>query len=131
MKRAFWLGLLAGPALVGTMWAQQPAIVTAPSLPAAPRNIWSFFMMTPEQSAQCQDRFCKSALGKMVSSSMGPMSAFSGGLIQDRCASKAIDDILKNKDMDGTAEGAAAKIKKEEAAAKARRAAVRFLGTVD
>lgn len=130
MKRAFWLALLAGPALVGTAWAQ-PAPPSAPTAPAAPRNIWSFFSKTPEQSAQCQDKFCKSILGKMVSSSMGPLSAFSGGLIENRCASKAIDDILKDKSKEGSAEGVAAQIKKEEAEAKARREAVRFLGTVD
>jgi len=139
MKRAFWLALLASPALVGTAWAQfgapspppVPVSPVAPVAPAAPRNIWSFFTMTPEQSDRCKGKFCNSAIGKMFSASMGPMSAFSGGLLQDRCAAKAIDDILKDKDRDGSAEGAAAKIKKEEAAAKARRAAVRFLGTVD
>jgi len=130
MKRAFWLGLLAGPMLAGTAWAQ-PGVPSPSAAPAAPRNIWSFFTMTPEQSDRCKGKFCNSAIGKMFSASMGPMSAFSGGLIQDRCAAKAIEDILKDKDKEGGAEGAAAKIKKEEAAAKARRAAVRFLGTVD
>ena len=90
MKRAFWLGLLAGPALVATALAQPPAIPVVPAVPvvpaAPPRNIWSFFGKTPEQKAQCKDAFCQSAIGKMVSSSMGPVSAMSGGLIQNRCA---------------------------------------------
>jgi hypothetical protein len=99
--------------------------------PAAPRNIWSFFMKTPEQRDRCKDLFCNSPIGKMTSAAAGPIGAMSGGLIENRCAQKAIDDILKNKDKEGTAEGVAAGIKKSEAEAKARRAAVRFLGTVD
>jgi hypothetical protein len=54
----------------------------------------------------------------------------SGGLITNRCAAHAIEDALKNA-PEGSAEGVAAKIKQSEAEAKARRAAVRFLGTVD
>ncbi len=143
MKRTFWLGLLAGPALVATALAatalaQAPAPPPVPAAPgaipaapAAPRNIWSFFSRTPEQKAQCKDAFCKSGIGKMMSSAAAPMSAFTGGLTQDRCIQNAIDQALKNDPEGDTAEGAAAQIKKSEAGAKARRAAVRFLGTVD
>jgi hypothetical protein len=58
------------------------------------------------------------------------MAAMSGGLITNRCAKNAIDNDIANKPPDSS-EGAAARIKKDEADAKARRDAVRFLGTVD
>jgi hypothetical protein len=65
----------------------------------------------------------------MTSSMMGPLSMFSGGLLRNRCALNAIENDLK-KDP-ATSEGAAARIKADEAAAAARRQAVRYLGTVD
>ncbi|MCI0680631.1 MAG: hypothetical protein L0Y71_00890 [Gemmataceae bacterium] len=140
MKRSYWIALFMGPALIASAWAQVPGIPTAPGIPAAPaapaaaapRNIWSFFTRTPEQKAAHKDCFCNSPLGKMATSAIGPISAFSGGLIgQDRCAQKAIEDILSDPAKEGSAEAVAAGIKKSEAEAKARRAAVRFLGTVD
>ena len=53
-----------------------------------------------------------------------------GGLTTNRCALNAINNDILNKPSTSS-EGAAARIKKDEEEAKARREAVRFLGTVD
>ena len=58
------------------------------------------------------------------------MSAMSGGLMANRCMQNSIANDIANKPADSS-EGAAARIKKDEEDAKARRNAVRFLGTVD
>jgi hypothetical protein len=60
---------------------------------------------------------------------MGPVSGLSGGLISNCCVANAIEQGLTM--PADSAVGAAALIKKDEAAAQARRAAVRYLGTVD
>jgi hypothetical protein len=70
-------------------------------------------------------------LTQFFSAAMAPAAMFSGGMVSSCCpgpndANPA--DLLKPAD---SAEGAAARIKKKEAEAKARRAAVRYLGTVD
>jgi hypothetical protein len=72
-------------------------------------------------------------LGNMVK----PMSAMSGGLIPPCCPKVLNDDALAKAAKEGPeaakgdAQAAAAKIAKDEAEAKERRAAVRYLGTVD
>jgi hypothetical protein len=67
----------------------------------------------------------------MLNSTLKPVSAFTGGLVPGICPNPNQPnpaDLAKPAD---SAEGAAARIKQSEADAKARRAAVRYLGTVD
>jgi hypothetical protein len=141
-----WMGLALAAALATRLHAQIPtaapaaappaAVGTAaaagaggPAAPAAGPNLFSFLCPTPAQMAACKLCFCNSALGKMVTSMMGPVSVFSGGLLSSRCpAVNAAADLAKPAD---SAEGAAARIQMDELDAKARRAAVRYLGTVD
>jgi hypothetical protein len=66
----------------------------------------------------------------MVNSAAAPMSAMSGGLMGNCCAQNSIANAIANSPADSS-EGAAARIKKDEEDAKARRNAVRYLGTVD
>jgi hypothetical protein len=76
-----------------------------------------------------KDKFCKAPIGQLVNNSVGGFSALSGGLIQGCCPQGPTAAQLA---MPSTsAEGAAAQIQKDTAEAKARRAAVRYLGTVD
>ena len=94
-----------------------------------PPNLYSFLCPTPEQKQQCREKFCNSFIGKMFNSSLAPVGALTGGAIQPVCANVSLlDDLKKPPD---SAEGAAARIKQEEADAKARREAVRYLSTVD
>ena len=88
-------------------------------------------MMTPEQKAQIKACICKSPLAGFIGNLLTPVRVMSGGLLPRVCPSPndpRPGDLAKPAD---SAEGAAARIKKMEAEAKARRAAVRYLGTVD
>lgn len=133
------LGLLAGIVCAPSLYAQvavPPAAgaAGAAGAPAAPAsNLWSFFCLTPEQSARCKEKLCNSPLGEMLKSMAKPMAMMSGGLVAGKCGTPTAEDLKKLKDegKEGGAEDTAAKIKKDEAEAAARRQAVRYLGTVD
>jgi|SRR5581483_5961735 len=129
----YLLGLAAG--LVIAVAAQaQPAAPPAPgavavATAAAPtKNIWSFLCMTPDQKTNCKACWCKSAFGQISSNMLKPMTAMTGGLIKDKCALPLPADLAKPAD---SADGAAARIKQDEAEALQRRMSVRYLGTVD
>jgi hypothetical protein len=88
---------------------------------------------TPDQIAACKAKFCACPLGQLLSNGLAPMGALTGGVIGSCCPNASNNqpnpaDLLK--DPTG-AEGAAARVKKDTAEAKARRAAVRYLATVD
>ncbi len=122
-------------------WAQDIPGVGAPPPPAAAagvgaaggaaggaKNLWSFFCMTPEQKAACRAKLCSCKLFQLLNNSLKPASALTGGIIPDFCP--AISPAAL-KMSPTSAEGAAAQIMKDEKEAKARRAAMRYLGTVD
>jgi hypothetical protein len=83
--------------------------------------------MTPAQKAACKQKFCNSIFGKLFGAILTPMSALSGGLMGPPCGGPSPADLAKPAT---SAEGAAARIKADEANVAARRAAVRYLGTV-
>ena len=104
--------------------------VAAPA--AAPKNIWSFFCKTPEQKAQCKAQFCSSSIGQFINNLLLPASAFTGGLIGPCCPNPATTPNAADLAKPATsAQGAAAKIKAEEAQAKAKVAAIAYLASVD
>jgi hypothetical protein len=125
-RKRLILGMLASILCAPVCWAQAPAV---PAVPASPPNLWSFLLPNADQKAACKACFCKSPIGQMVSGAAAPMAMMSGGLMPNCCAQRAIEDALK-KDATSS-EGAAGRIKADEAAAAARREAVRYLGTVD
>lgn len=128
-RKALWVGLVASVAGAATIcWAQTPPAV--PAAPAAPANLWSFLLPSPEQKLACKTAFCNSPIGKLLNGAGGPMSAMSGGLMGGRCEKNSIANDLKKKPADDP-DGLAARVKNDEEEAKARRASVRFLGTVD
>jgi hypothetical protein len=95
--------------------------------------MWSCLCPTPEQTAYCKALFCSTQFGQLFNNSLAPASALTGGVIPQCCPNDANNnpnpaDLLK--DPDG-ALGAAARIKQDEAEAKARRAAVRYLSTAE
>jgi hypothetical protein len=96
---------------------------------ATPNNLWSFLFPTPAQCAALKLHFCASPLGLMTSAAGMPMAAFTGGLLGN-CCPPGLDPnaLLLPPDSAG---GAAALVKADLAGAAARRAAIRFLGTVD
>ncbi|QEL19451.1 hypothetical protein [Limnoglobus roseus] len=113
-----------------------PGVGSVPT--AAPRNIWSFFMLTPDQKASCaakKDKLCQSQFGKLLNNVVKPASAITGGILPGCCPPSATDPLAPNPaDLNKPAteaEGAAARIKQLEAGAADRKAAVRYLGTVN
>jgi hypothetical protein len=79
--------------------------------------------------ASCKEAFCASTFGQFINNSMAPVRMFSGGLVPPCCPlTPSAAQLAAPAD---SPEGAAARIKADEAAAKERRANVRYLGTVD
>lgn len=142
MKRwkRYCAGLAFTAGLTPGLWAQAPVVPVAPAVPTAAAvpaatpagpNLWSFFCMPPEIKAACRaklEKCCQTPFGQMLNNSVKPVSALSGGIFPTPCPEVRITDLAKPAD---SAEGAASRIKQDEANAKARRAAVRYLGTVD
>lgn len=76
---------------------------------------------------ECRQKLCKTPLGAMANKITAPASALTGGIIPGFCPLVPSAEDLKK---DGV-EGPAAQAKKDAAEAAARRAAVRYLGTLD
>jgi hypothetical protein len=101
---------------------------------AAPRTIWSMFGLSSSNIHACIAKLCNSQIGQMANSlAAGPVGAVSGGFIPPLCPVAPSPDQIAalEKKAPGGAEATAAKIKASEADAKARVAAVEYLGTVD
>lgn len=87
--------------------------------------------MTPEQRAACKKRWCECGLSQMLGVLIRPMTFATGGLIKPCCPGPDQADPADLAKPADSADGAAARIKADEAEAKERRANVRYLGTVD
>jgi hypothetical protein len=146
---------LCGSALISvlslsvTSWGQPapaaPAAGTAvpaaaPAAPSGGTTLWSFLGLSKQNLGNLKVRFCQSSIGQLAGNSLKPASAMSGGLLPNCCPKALTDDALAKAAAEeakepgstkGSATAAAAKIMKDEAEAKQRRAAVRYLGTVD
>jgi hypothetical protein len=150
----FWKASVAGLlTLAGIALSAHAQIPTAPPIPGAaasgvgtsaissaagaaqPKTLWSFFGITKANCAICKEKFCASNLGMMVNNMMGPVGAISGGMLGSCCptvpTAKQLQDIANGPGGPNGAAAVAAKIKASEADAKARVAAVEYLGTVD
>src|SRR5579875_1737986 len=109
--------------------ATVPAAVAAPApAPAPVKNLWTFLCPTPEQKARCKAKFCGSQFGQLINNSLAPLSVFTGGVIGQPCPLIPAAGLAAPPD---SALGAAAQIQKDTLEAQARRAAVRYLSTVD
>jgi hypothetical protein len=121
-------GVIAAPAAGATA-----APVAVPAA-AQPTTLWSFLGLSKQNLAACKAKYCQSQLSVLVSNSLAPARGLSGGLLPKCCPDVPNPaDLAKMKEEGklSPAEEAAAKIKADEAQAKARRAAIRYLGTVD
>jgi HEAT repeats len=101
---------------------------TAVAAPPPTVTLWSFLGISKPQIDVCRLKVCNSPLGQLMNNTTKPLNALGGGMLGSCCPAINPADLLKPPD---SAEGLAARIKAEEADAKARRAAVRYLGTVD
>ncbi|MCI0640458.1 MAG: hypothetical protein L0Y72_07160 [Gemmataceae bacterium] len=132
------LGLLATFAVTPRLTAQVgvPGGVDAAGAAgaAAPTsNIWSMLLPSAGQRVACRAKLINSPVGEVLKSMAKPINTMSGGLLCNKCLAPTAADLaaLAAAGKADSAEGAAAAIQKSEAEAKARRAAVRYLGTVD
>ena len=150
--RKRWVaGLLSLCAFCSPAWAQLPSLpgagagagaggaatsalgAGAGTPAAAPTTLWSRLGLSSSNLQACRDKLCSCQIGQMFNSLLsGPVGAISGGFICPLCPPPTAAQIaaLANK-PNGGAEAAAAKIQASEADAKARVAAVEYLGTVD
>jgi hypothetical protein len=134
--KAYGLGLVALAGLCSGLYAQfggplappSPSIgngaIPQPTDPTAPAG-----MITKLQAQLkfCKEKLCKTQLGLLLSNGYRIPSTLAGGVLGQCCPpGPSPTDLAKP-----GAEGEAAKIQKLELEAKARRAAVRYLSTVD
>jgi len=150
LRKACYLGVATIAGLTPHLRAQTtglpaaiPAAPSAASAVAAPAaapaaaapggTLWSFLGITPANMAACKARICASQIGQLLNSGSGVLGQFSGGLIPPLCPppTEAQAAALSQQGGPTSAAAVAAKIKADEAQAKARVAAVEYLGTVD
>lgn len=102
-----------------------PAIPSTAALPAGAAPSSGLLGGLSSCCASCKAAFCNGPLGKLLGGATAPLSAMSGGLVPSTCG------CCPPTAAPGPAGGAASGIQADQAGAKARAAAVRFLGTVD
>ena len=88
-------------------------------------------MKTPEQKAQIKACFCNSRIGQFMNNMLLPASAATGGLLGPVCPGPNVPNPADLAKPATSPQGAAAKIKAEEAQAAAKIAAIEYLATVD
>ncbi len=113
------------PAAAGPLAAAPAAAVVPAAGPPAGTKIANLIATC----AYCKAKFCASPVGQFFNNSLAPIRVFSGGILGNCCP-----DLPTAAQLAAPADsptGAAALVKADEAAAKARRADVRYLGTVD
>ncbi len=108
-----------------------PASAAAPAAqgaaPVAAAGDVGFCAKCFQACEDCKRKICAMPLGTMLNSMTKPMSVMSGGIIPGFCPEKpGAEDLAKP-----GVEGASAQAKKDALEAKARRQAVRYLGTLD
>ena len=106
----------------------------APAAAAAqPTSIWSSLGLTSSNLQACQAKICASQFGQMLNSlGTGPVASLTGGFLPSLCPpAPNASQIAGLQQQPGGASAAAAQIQASEANAKARVAAVEYLGTVD
>jgi hypothetical protein len=112
--------------------AAAPAAV--PAAAAAPKSIWSSLGLSSNNIHACIAKLCNTQFGRMINNlATGPVGAVSGGFIPPLCPVAPTPGQIAALEAQapGGAAATAAKIKASEADAKARVAAVEYLGTVD
>jgi hypothetical protein len=100
---------------------------------AQPSTIWNSLGLSSANLQACQAKICASPFGQMLNSlGSGPVASMTGGFLPSLCPpAPNASQIAAMQGQPGGASAAAAKIQASEANAKARVAAVEYLGTVD
>lgn len=126
--------LFAPSASAGSAIPASAASSATAAAPSAQPTLGGFLGLSKPNLAACKAKFCASPFGSLSNSALGPYSTMFGGLIPMCCPTVPSDAAIAALAAQGGPNGAeavAAKVKKDEADAKARRAAIRYLATVD
>ena len=124
----------AAGSLASTSAALPPPTMAAPPAAGGSRMV-HFFSAFNGACDRGKMRCCQTPFGQLLSNAMRPVSAMTGGIVPVCCsqspATAAAALATANGQPPPPSVAAAAKIQAEEAQAKVRREAVRYLGTVD
>ena len=134
--------MLAAFIVTSSLWAQVPGVPAAPAAPAAAGAAgaagagdaakgFGFIKKFQDQKDICCRKLCETTLGQLINNMIKPMSAMSGGIIPPCCPETPSADELAAAAEDPGPLGAAAAVAADEAKAKKRKAAVRYMSTVD
>ena len=126
--------LFAPSASAGSAIPAAASAAATPAMAAAQPTLGGFLGLSKGNLAACKAKLCASPYGSLANNALGPYSTLSGGLIPLCCPTVPSDAAIAALAAQGGPNGAeavAAKVKKDEADAKARRAAIRYLATVD
>jgi hypothetical protein len=123
----------AGTSALGGLGGSGAAAVPSTSSAAQPSSIWSSLGLSSSNLQACQAKICASPFGQMLNSlGTGPVAGMTGGFLPSLCPpAPNASQIAGLQQQPGGASAAAAQIQASEANAKARVAAVEYLGTVD
>jgi hypothetical protein len=125
----------ATPAAGASALGAAPAVLgAAPAAAAQPTTLWGFLGLSKTNLAACKAKICASQIGQLLNSMTVPASGFTGGIVPLLCPpvpTAAQLAAMQGLGGAGGAQAVAAKIMQDEADAKARVAAVEYLGTVD
>jgi hypothetical protein len=106
----------------GVAQANAPGAVAVANAPAP-----GFCEKCWQACEDCKRRLCAMPLGGMLNGMTRPLNGLSGGIVPNFCPETPSKDDLAKPGV----EGASAQAKKDALEAKARRQAVRYLGTLD
>ena len=126
--------LFAPSASAGSAIPAAAAAAATPATASAQPTLGGFLGLSKPHLAATKAKFCASPFGSLTNNALGPYSKTFGGLIPLCCPTVPSDAAIAALSAQGGPNGAeavAAKVKKDEADAKARRAAIRYLSTVD
>jgi len=123
----------AGASALGGVGGAGSAGLPAAATAAQPSTIWSSLGLSSANLQACRAKICASQFGQMLNSmGTGPVAGLTGGFIPPICPpAPNASQIAALQQQPGGASAAAAQIQASEANAKARVAAVEYLGTVD
>ena len=126
-------GALAGAAeAVATAGTGGVGGATAVAAAAPQKTIFGMFGLSKANIHACKAALCQTQLGLMLNNmATGPAAKFSAGLVPPLCPPLSPAQIAGLPGGPQGAQAVAAKVKASEADAKARVAAIEYLGTVD
>ena len=73
------------PGAIGAAPGAAAGVGAAPAAAPAPANLWTFLLPSKEQKAKCKAIFCETQIGKLLTNSLAPTGALTGGVLGGCC----------------------------------------------